>query len=112
MSKQRIESSTGTYANVFSFNSDPNAISGKGFCTLTDSKIICKNELSNDLSRYANRLDAISSAVIVPDHDNDYACAVTKFGDLYCWRRAGLIPILPKNSVNGELVHLGGPKKK
>ena len=46
------------------------------------------------------------------DHDNNYACAVTKFGDLYCWRRAGLIPILPKNSVNGELVHLGGPKKK
>jgi len=47
MSKQRIESSTGTYANVFPFNSNPNAVSGKGFYTLTGSKIIYKNEPSN-----------------------------------------------------------------
>lgn len=47
MSKQRGESSNGTYADFFSFDSNPSAVSGKGFYTLTGSKIICKNELSN-----------------------------------------------------------------
>lgn len=112
MRKQRIESSNGVYADVFPFNSDSNAVSGNGFCTLINSKIKCKNELSSSLSDYANKLHNILSATIMPDHDNDYACAVTKFGDLYCWRRVGLIPILPKESTNGELIHLGGPKKK
>ena len=50
--------------------------------------------------------------MIIPDHNNDYACAVAKFGDLYCWRRTGLIPILPKKFINEKLIHLGGLKKK